>query len=117
MAHQQKEKIKFLGAKLDLVFPAMDFVRSRIKFQILHSQHIQRRIGFATQQRIRPRREFLEGKWLSDVIVCAQVQRLDSVRNAVARTQHHHRRFQSLGTELFQQLQSIRLAEVQIKND
>ena len=60
MAHQQLEKLKFLGTQFDFVPATMHFARRRIQLQIFHAQHVQRWIGLSAQQCICPRGQFLK---------------------------------------------------------
>ena len=79
VTHQQMQELELFGTELDLAITARDSANGRIEFQVLYPEDAQGRISLAPQERVGPRREFPERKWLGYVVVCSQVERLDAV--------------------------------------
>ena len=118
VAKEDGEQVVFLRRQLDRRPVAGDETLVEVHDDAvdLHPLNGLGRVRGVPQRGPEPRRQFADAERLLDIIVGAEIERLDFLRLAIARGEHDHRRRRELA-DVAQNVLAVAVRQAEVEND
>src|SRR4030095_13608308 len=97
--------------------PPVTLARGGIEPQIADAQHRDALARPPAQQRAHPREELVEGEWLGEVVVGAEIEAGHLIGEPVARGEQQHRHLDLLLSSGLEDAQAIELGQPDVEDD